>query len=261
MDLVQRPNIRPYIEFFFLDRKDLILNSFRYGNMHHYKNTIHEFFNLLDVTKNFSIDDTRKIVVEFALVISNIAFHLGTSMENELSRYLNCGDPEIPQNHVEWLKKFITTIFDALYNKLYMNRQNKNKEQVYWIKSYIDSHLDENISLSYFEETCFLCKEYLLKLFKNEFGYTIYEYTLKMRMERAKELLLNSGSDIRQITGQVGYNDTNYFCKAFKRYFGISPSKFRKANNQGDRYRVSKVTNAKSSEGKRPMPRATSPLA
>ena len=230
MDLVQRPNARPFIEFFFLDRKDLILNSFRFGNMHHYKSTIQEFFNLLDVAKNFSIDDAKKIVVEFALVISNIAFHLGTSMEHELSKYYKDGCPDIPQNHVEWLKRFITSIFDALYNKLYMNRQDKNKEQVYWIKSYIDSHLDENISLNYFEETCFLCKEYLLKLFKKEFGYTIYEYTLKMRMERARALLQSSDSDIREITSQVGYNDVNYFCKAFKRFFGISPSKFRKSN-------------------------------
>ncbi|NLO38708.1 MAG: helix-turn-helix transcriptional regulator [Ruminiclostridium sp.] len=230
MELVQKQNIRPYIDFFFLDRKDLILNSFRYGNMHHYKNTIQEFFNLLDVVQNFTIEDTKKIVVEFSLVINNIAFHLGTSVEHELARYSSSsyGDYDVTHNHVEWLKKFITAIFDALYNKLYMNRQDKNKEQVYWIKSYIDSHLDENISLSYFEDTCFLCKEYLLKLFKNEFGYTIYEYVLKMRMERARELLVSSDTEIKEITNQVGYNDTNYFCKAFKRYFGISPSKFRK---------------------------------
>ncbi|MBP7177192.1 MAG: helix-turn-helix transcriptional regulator [Thermoclostridium sp.] len=228
MDLAQKQNISPYIDYFFLDRKDLILNSFRYGNMHHYKNTIQEFFNLLDVVKDFTVEDTKRVVVEFSLVISNIAFHLGTSLENELSRYYNHGSPVIPQNHVEWLKKSITFVFDSLYNKLYMNRQDKNKEQVYWIKSYIESHLDETISLSYFEETCFLCKEYLLKLFKNEFGYTIYEYALKMRMERARELLVSSETDIKEITGQVGYNDTNYFCKAFKQYFGLSPSKFRK---------------------------------
>ncbi len=222
--------MKPYFEFFFLDRKDLLLSSFKFGNMHHYKNTIQEFFNLLDMMKDFTVEDVKKVVVEFSLVIRNIAFHLGTSMEQELSRYIRDGHPDIQQDHVEWLKKFINSTFDALYGKLYRNRQDKNKEPVYWIKSYIDTHLSENISLSYFEETCFLCKEYLLKLFKNEFGYTIYEYTLKKRMERAKELILSSDYDIRDITGQVGYNDTNYFCKAFKRYFGISPARFRKTN-------------------------------
>lgn len=223
------PNIKPYVRFFFLDRKDLLLNSFKFGNVHHYKNTIQEYFNLLDMMSGFTVEDAKWVVLEFSLVIENIAFHLETSMEHEMSRYFRDGNPDIPQSqYVEWLKKFITSIFDALYGKLYKNRQDKNKEQVYWIKSYIDSHLDENISLSYFEETCFLCKEYLLKLFKNEFGYTIYEYTLKKRMELAKELILNTDCDIRDITSQVGYNDTNYFCKAFKRYYGISPAKFRK---------------------------------
>lgn len=227
MDFAQRPDIRSYIKFFFLDRKDLILNSFKFGSMHQYKNTIQEFFNLLDVAKDFSADDAREIAVEFALVISNIAFHLGTSLEQEITKYYIAGNPEVPPNYIEWLKKFITSVFDTLFNNLYVNRQDKNKEQVYWIKSYIDSHYDTNISLSYFEETCFLCKEYLLKLFKNEFGYTIYEYTLKVRMERAKDLLINSSFEIRDITSQVGYNDSNYFCKAFKKYFSMSPSKYR----------------------------------
>jgi len=228
MDLIQRGQKKPYIEFFFLDRKDLILNSFRFGNVNHYKNTIQEFFNLLDMARDFSVNDIKKTVFEFSLVINNIAFHLGLSMEHELSQYLEEGLPKTQLNGIEWLKKFIIHTFDTLYNKLYMDQQDKKKEQVYWIRSYIESHFDENISLNYFEETCYLCKEYLLKLFKSEFGYTIYEYTLMIRMKRAKELLLSSDFDIREITTQVGYNDSNYFCKAFKKYYGIAPSKYRK---------------------------------
>lgn len=227
MNLLQKQNLKAYIEFFFLDRKDLILNSFKFGNLNHYKKIIQEFFNLLDASEDITIEDSRRIVIEFALVISNIAYHLDLSMENEVSRFLNNNFLVIPTNHIEWLKKFITYHFDTLCSKMYINRKKKNKEQVYWIKSYIDSHLDENISLNYFEETCYLCKEHLLKLFKNEFGCTIYEYTIKKRMERAEELLLESDFDIKGITNQIGYNDSNYFCKSFKKYYGLPPSKYR----------------------------------
>ena len=66
-----------------------------------------------------------------------------------------------------------------------------------------------------FSDKYFFSKEYLSKLFKQKYDYGIYEYVLKIRMERAKELLLDDSIKIQKIGERLGYADNNYFSKAF----------------------------------------------
>lgn len=95
------------------------------------------------------------------------------------------------------------------------------------IKTYIDQHYDRDIKLSFFAERYFLSKEYLSKLFKEAFGYNIYEYVLRVRMEKAREMLADPALRVAVIAEHLGYRDQNYFSRAFKTYYGISPTEYR----------------------------------
>ena len=95
------------------------------------------------------------------------------------------------------------------------------------IRAYIDRHYFEEIKISMFTEKYFLSREYLMKLFKQEYGVGIHEYTQKLRMEKARVLLGEEGLKIQEISDMLGYNDKNYFSKAFRNYFGVSPSEYR----------------------------------
>ena len=57
---------------------------------------------------------------------------------------------------------------------------------------------------------------------------TFPEYVSKLRMEKAKKLLIASSLSIAEVAEQAGYSDYFYFNKLFKKMFGISPTKFRK---------------------------------
>jgi two-component system response regulator YesN len=95
------------------------------------------------------------------------------------------------------------------------------------IKNYIDKNYCTEIRLSMFREKYYFSKEYLSKRFKQKYGVGIYEYALKLRMERAKELLMNDDLQIQDISERLGYSNNNYFSKAFKNYYGLSPTEFR----------------------------------
>jgi two-component system, response regulator YesN len=101
------------------------------------------------------------------------------------------------------------------------------KEVINEIKDYIDKNYTTDIKISMFSDKYFFSKEYLSKSFKKEFGYGIYEYALKLRMERAKELLNDPTMQIKDIAERLGYSNNNYFSKAFKNYYNISPTEFR----------------------------------
>ena len=95
------------------------------------------------------------------------------------------------------------------------------------IRAYIDCNYHQNIKLSILEEKYHFSASYLTKLFNTAYGYSIYEYLLKVRMERAKELLENPNIKVLDIAERLGYSDNHYFSKAFKTYYNISPTQYR----------------------------------
>lgn len=102
------------------------------------------------------------------------------------------------------------------------------EEVIEIIKQYVDSNYCQNFKITMFEEQYFFSITYLTRLFHARYGYTIYEYVLKLRMERAKELLRKPDIKILDIAERLGYADNHYFSKAFRNYYGISPSQYRK---------------------------------
>lgn len=102
------------------------------------------------------------------------------------------------------------------------------------IHNTIDANYRSSIQISDFSDKYFFSREYLSKLFKAKYECSIYEYLIRVRMEHARELLLDPDRKILDIAQAVGYGDTNYFSKAFRNCCGITPSEFRKQNNCGE---------------------------
>ncbi|RHP29897.1 helix-turn-helix domain-containing protein [Lachnotalea sp. AF33-28] len=74
---------------------------------------------------------------------------------------------------------------------------------------------------------------YLSHLFHDGLGTTFISYLTSIRIEAAKELLMASSLTVTEISARVGYTDTNYFIRAFKKSLGISPGQYRQQNTVG----------------------------
>ncbi|WP_341280084.1 response regulator [Paenibacillus sp. FSL H8-0537] len=101
------------------------------------------------------------------------------------------------------------------------------------IKAHIDRYYFEDIKISLYTDKYFLSREYLMKLFKQQFGCGIHEYVQKVRMDKARELLDDSALKIQDISELLGYKDNNYFSKAFRNYYSLSPSEYRSSKGNG----------------------------
>jgi two-component system response regulator YesN len=88
---------------------------------------------------------------------------------------------------------------------------------------------DSSFSLKALADEIALSPGYLSSHFKEVFGITFHDYLISERLERAKILVLSSGMKNYEIAEQVGFEDPNYFSTAFKKRFGMSPSKFKAA--------------------------------
>ena len=101
------------------------------------------------------------------------------------------------------------------------------EEVIELIHETLETKYSDNIKISDFAEKYFFSREYLSKLYKQKYGIGIYEDLSRIRMERAKRLLRDTDIQVQDIAMRVGFSDTNYFSKAFRKYTGLKPSEYR----------------------------------
>jgi AraC-like DNA-binding protein len=118
-------------------------------------------------------------------------------------------------------------IFNHL-NKLEFKKQNTNEEVFRLLlkaKELLDLHAIKNLSLDEISSAAGISKYHFIRLFKNVFGLSPYQYQIRRRLENAKLEILK-GVSILDTAFAYGYADLASFSKAFKQAFGQSPSQF-----------------------------------
>ncbi|MFD0695566.1 response regulator [Paenibacillus sp. GCM10027628] len=94
--------------------------------------------------------------------------------------------------------------------------------------TYVEEHLTEPLGMREIANQIHLNPSYFSALFKEQTGFTFSEFVTRSRVQKAKELLLQTRLTIADISEQVGYQTPKYFIKIFKDYEGISPNQYRK---------------------------------
>jgi two-component system response regulator YesN len=94
-------------------------------------------------------------------------------------------------------------------------------------RQWIDSHLSESITIEKIASLVYMNPTYFSEFFKLHTGETVLNYVTRKRMEKARVLLYASPMKIYEIANSVGYTDTKYFSKLFKKYYGELPSKYK----------------------------------
>ncbi|MFD0670885.1 helix-turn-helix domain-containing protein [Cohnella sp. GCM10027633] len=107
------------------------------------------------------------------------------------------------------------------------NREESTHSIIGRLKSYIADHLDQDLSLGRLSDIVYLNPSYLSRLFKQQTGVGISDYTTEMRMLKAQDLLSRSALKIHEIAGKVGFDSANYFGRFFKKETGMTPQEYR----------------------------------
>ena len=94
---------------------------------------------------------------------------------------------------------------------------------------YLKTHYQEPITLDKIAGVACVSPSYFCKLFKKVTGHSFTDYLRRMRVDSAKDLLLNSDLSISRVGEEVGLENHSYFDKTFKRLSGLSPTEFRAA--------------------------------
>ena len=95
---------------------------------------------------------------------------------------------------------------------------------------YLQTHLNEEVSLITLADLCCLSESQYGRLFKRVMGCTPITYLMEKRIAYAKQLLTETDTRISEIATQAGFNNISYFNRCFRQYQSMTPSEYRQAN-------------------------------
>ena len=99
------------------------------------------------------------------------------------------------------------------------------------IISYINDNLDSDLSIEHISNKFYLNRYYLMHLFKQETGYTLYNYIQKKRIIKASDYIKN-GMQAGEACALCGFDDYSTFVRNFKKEFKLSPKQYYKAYSE-----------------------------
>lgn len=91
---------------------------------------------------------------------------------------------------------------------------------------YIHHNLAEDISLEALAQHVEMSQYHFSRLFKEATGLAPYQFVMRCRVERAKELILHRELNIAEIAYLVGFNSQSNFTQNFKRFTGVTPKQY-----------------------------------
>lgn len=122
---------------------------------------------------------------------------------------------------------FLEKCFEMIKMLEYARKGNE-VDPIEMAKHYILEHIEEDFSLNDVADRLGFNSSYFSQIFKQETGETFVQFRTRLRMEKAKEILLRKDVKVIDIPFMIGLNDHPHFTKTFKKHTGYTPSQYRR---------------------------------
>ncbi|MDY2880275.1 MAG: helix-turn-helix domain-containing protein [Candidatus Borkfalkiaceae bacterium] len=126
---------------------------------------------------------------------------------------------------------YIVNVFSKIADERISSAPTLTKKEIQ-IKKIIEevekSYTDPDFSLKKIADKLFYSPSYVSRIFHSVMHVTLAEHVTSLRMLKARDMLHSGQFIIKEIAEEVGYKSQFYFSKEFKKYFGVSPSKYEK---------------------------------
>ncbi len=109
--------------------------------------------------------------------------------------------------------------------------QSDYKNRINRVFEFIDQNLESDLSLNTISEIAFFSPFHFHRIFKFVTGETLNDYVKRRKIEKSALDILHKNLSIIEVSHKYGFSDNSSFSKTFKKYYGISPTRFKKENS------------------------------
>jgi len=182
------------------------------------------------IEKSLPPDFIRQLAVQLVIEGIQAALDTGLDLGDILDEESNDAYQVLKScETVDRMKEYIEELFIKFADYIRYKRScNNNNELIERILEYIHRHyMESDLSLNRLAKRFHISVPYLSKIFKEYVETNFMDYLIKVRIEKAMELLANSNKKINEIALEVGYTNSHSFIRVFKKYVGKTPGEFR----------------------------------
>jgi AraC-like DNA-binding protein/ligand-binding sensor protein len=154
----------------------------------------------------------------------------GVEMDRAALRQAYFATRVVPAKRHEAVIKLLSIFaqhLSALSNQILVKQENAEPPLIARAKAFIIEHQTESLSLGQVAKAVNSSPFYFCKLFKKATGLNFTDYLSRIRIERAKNLLLNPNLRVSEIAFEVGFQSLTHFNRVFKHTVGQSPTAYR----------------------------------
>lgn len=144
---------------------------------------------------------------------------------NSIFNTLNDGYGYIQLIHASSVARQI--LASVIKDQIDIKDEKSNMISIKKIIDYMQSNIDKKLSLDELSDYSNLSKYYFIHMFKRIAGYTPLDYFVRLKIQKASELIVGSTISINKISELLGYDNYNYFSLVFKKIMGCPPQQYR----------------------------------
>jgi AraC-like DNA-binding protein/ligand-binding sensor protein len=136
----------------------------------------------------------------------------------------------IPKGQLQSVIKLLSIFaqhLSMLSNQVIVQHENAEPPVITRAKDYILEHQTDELSLGEVAKAVNMSTYYFCKSFKKVTGINFTDYVSRVRLEKAKNLLLNPNLRVSEIAYEVGFQSLTHFNRVFKKILGQSPTQYR----------------------------------
>ena len=205
-------------------KEKVFLNYILMGNI---KKAIETFKDIyLYIISNYCGDINSvksKLIYLLSIIDKNLPYNSNKLDEAREKVILNI----LRTNNKDELRLQIFQYLSDVCEEVENRKKGDNNQSIPIILDYINNNYYYDISLKDVSKNVNFSYNYLSKFFKDEIGKNFVDYLTELRMEKSTKLLANKSLSVKEICQRIGYNDPNYYSKAFKRATGMTPTEYR----------------------------------
>ena len=172
------------------------------------------------------MNNIRLKILEFIIWGEKIAFESG-AINYGFSYRRDYLDTAMSLSTYEDLRKWFQEKMVNVCRAIRDQKEDQSNSAVKKAMLYIQENYSRDISLDDVSSQVNISPYYFSKIFKEETGENFIEYLTRVRIDKAKELLVDENVSVKEAGIQSGYSDPNYFSRIFKKQMDMTPSEYK----------------------------------
>jgi len=202
-----------------------LLQEIRRGNIEGAAARVKPFLTSLQATSKQELDEFKMHALEFITLVRDVSTNAGVPSTRPY--FIECYQQLQDASDSAFVEEKITKVISEMTAKVADAPKKRSSELVIKVKAIIENDIVNPPPQSDVAKKLGISASHFRRIFKDDMGCTFNQFVTTLKCDRAKQMLANPNNNITDIAYDLGFSDSNYFSRVFKKETGQSPREYK----------------------------------